>query len=111
MRTDSKRHRSFLALLFAAGDTWRKDDQTMKSESLISIPGVGPKISLLLNDIGIHGVRDLKGKNPEQLYHRLIKTKGKHVDRCVLYTFRCAVYYASNRNHKPSRLKWWNWKD
>jgi hypothetical protein len=41
----------------------------------------------------------------------LIKTKGKHIDRCVLYTFRCAVYYASNRNHTPSKLKWWNWKN
>jgi nucleotidyltransferase/DNA polymerase involved in DNA repair len=83
----------------------------VKSESLKSIPGIGPRISLLLNDVGIHRVDDLKGRNPEHLYQRLITTKGKHVDRCVLYTFRCAVYYASNRNHTPSKLKWWNWKD
>jgi hypothetical protein len=93
------------------GSLPRQDDQMMKPESLTSIPGVGPRISLLLNDIGIHRVSDLKGKNPEHLYQRLIKTKGQHVDRCVLYTFRCAVYYASNRNPAPSRLKWWNWKD
>jgi len=29
----------------------------------------------------------------------------------VLYTFRCAVYYASNSNHDPEKLKWWNWKN
>jgi hypothetical protein len=28
-----------------------------------------------------------------------------------LYTFRCAVYYASNKRHNPKLLKWWNWKD
>jgi hypothetical protein len=83
----------------------------VKPESLTSIPGVGPKISLLLKDIGIHRVSDLKGRNPEYLYQRLIATKGEHIDRCVLYTFRCAVYYASNRNPAPPKLKWWNWKD
>jgi nucleotidyltransferase/DNA polymerase involved in DNA repair len=83
----------------------------VKSESLTSIPGVGPRISLLLNDIGIHRVSDLKGRNPENLYKQVITTRGKPIDRCVLYTFRCAVYFASNRNHTPSKLKWWNWKD
>jgi hypothetical protein len=36
---------------------------------------------------------------------------GRHVDRCVLYTFRCAVYFASESKHDPELLKWWNWKD
>jgi hypothetical protein len=29
----------------------------------------------------------------------------------ILYVFRCAVYCASNENHDPELLKWWNWKD
>ena len=29
----------------------------------------------------------------------------------MLYTFRCAVYYASTPRPKPALLKWWNWKD
>jgi hypothetical protein len=29
----------------------------------------------------------------------------------MLYTFRCAVYYASNTKHDSEKLKWWNWKD
>jgi hypothetical protein len=36
---------------------------------------------------------------------------GQHVDRCVLYVFRCAVYFASESKHDPELLKWWNWKD
>ena len=35
----------------------------------------------------------------------------RHQDRCVLYAFRCAVYYASHTTHDPNLLKWWNWKD
>jgi hypothetical protein len=34
-----------------------------------------------------------------------------HIDRCVLYGFREAVYYASHKNHDPELLKWWNWSD
>jgi hypothetical protein len=29
----------------------------------------------------------------------------------VLYTFRCAVYFASNERHDPELLRWWAWKD
>jgi hypothetical protein len=37
------------------------------------------------------------------------RMRGGHVDKCVLYAFRCAVYYSSNSRHDPERLKWWNW--
>ena len=36
--------------------------------------------------------------------------RGGYMDRCVLYVFRCAVYYARNEEHDPDLLKWWNWK-
>jgi len=29
----------------------------------------------------------------------------------VLYTFRCAVYYAKTPGPDPRLLLWWNWKD
>lgn len=45
------------------------------------------------------------------MYQRLIALRGEYQDRCVLYTFRCAVYYASNACHDAEKLKWWNWKD
>ncbi|NMB56563.1 pathogenicity locus, partial [Candidatus Beckwithbacteria bacterium] len=34
----------------------------------------------------------------------------KTQDRCLLYVFRCAVYYAKG-GRDPEKLKWWNWKD
>lgn len=45
------------------------------------------------------------------MYLRLCAQEGAHVDRCVLYVFRCAVYYASTDRPDPDLLKWWNWKD
>ncbi|MBI5971001.1 MAG: helix-hairpin-helix domain-containing protein [Deltaproteobacteria bacterium] len=78
---------------------------------LQQIPGVGPRIAALLKSIGIRKTADLKGKDPERLYQQLCRRFGTPVDRCVLYVFRCAVYFASNKNHKTELLKWWNWKD
>jgi Holliday junction resolvasome RuvABC DNA-binding subunit len=81
------------------------------TRNLTEIPGVGPSIAADLYLLGIRQVADLKDRDPEQLYQRHMRQVGQHVDRCVLYTFRCAVYYASNRTHDPELLKWWNWKD
>ena len=78
---------------------------------LENIPGIGKKISEKLNEIGVYKVSELKGKDPEDLYRKLELQKGRPIDRCVLYVFRCAVYFAENENHDPSLLKWWNWKD
>ena len=80
-------------------------------KDLRSVPGVGNRIAEDLWNLGIRSVQDLKGKNPQDLYERLISLAGQHVDRCVLYVFRCAVYYASAEKHDPDLLKWWKWKD
>ncbi|WP_135611983.1 helix-hairpin-helix domain-containing protein [Methanococcoides sp. AM1] len=82
-----------------------------KPDDLEQIPSVGSKIAQELRDLGIHSIKDLKGKDSEELYFNLSTRKGMHVDRCVLYVFRCAVYYASNQDYDPELLKWWNWKD
>ena len=78
---------------------------------LQTIPGVGPKIAEGLRALGYQSVEDLCGRDPEQMYHDLCKCRGTHIDRCVLYVFRCAVYYASESKPVPRLLKWWNWKD
>ncbi len=78
---------------------------------LFEIPGVGPKTAEDLNLLGISRVDDLNGKDPEELYARLCSVRGQQLDRCVLYVFRCAVYYATEETHDPDKLKWWNWKD
>ena len=64
-----------------------------------------------LLDLGVERVADLEGADPQQLYERLCMLRGAHIDRCVLYVFRCAVYYASHDTHDPEKLKWWSWKD
>lgn len=75
------------------------------------IPGVGPAIEKDLREIGIQCINDLKGKDPELLYQALCEVKKKNIDKCVLYVFRCSVYYAENSTHDPDLLKWWNWKN
>jgi len=81
------------------------------SKAFQAIPGIGPRLAKDLVDLGYRKVRDLSGENPERMYQNLCRLRGTHIDRCVLYVFRCAVYYASNTTHRPDLLKWWNWKD
>ncbi len=82
----------------------------MKNE-LLKIPGVGKSIASDLVDLGIKRIEDLKGKDPEKLYEDFCILRDQKIDRCMLYVFRCAVYFASNKEHDPEKLKWWNWKD
>jgi len=81
------------------------------ADPLQVIPGVGPSIARDLRALGITRVDQLKGENPERLYARSNALRGVTQDRCLLYVFRCAVYYASERRPKPRLLKWWNWSD
>ncbi|MBI3110502.1 MAG: helix-hairpin-helix domain-containing protein [Ignavibacteriales bacterium] len=75
------------------------------------IPGVGKSIAVDLWELGIRSVSDLKGKDPELLYVKRCKQQGVQIDRCLLYVFRCAVYFAEHKRHDPEKLKWWNWKE
>lgn len=81
------------------------------NDELQQIPGVGKSIAADLHSLNIHSIKELRNKDPEKLYARLCSKQGTHIDRCVLYVFRCAVYFASHKEHKPALLKWWNWKD
>jgi len=80
---------------------------------LMQIPGVGKSIAQDFLKIGIKTVQNLKGKNPETLYDHLNRKCSFVQDRCLLYVFRCAVYYASTEetDQRPAKLKWWNWTD
>lgn len=78
---------------------------------LEAIPGIGPALAAKLERIGVQAVSDLCGADPQALYDRLAALEAAPVDRCVLYTFRCAVYFASNTQHDPDKLKWWTWQD
>ena len=81
------------------------------SDDLQTIPGIGPSMAQDLRDLGYFQVSDLSGQDPELMFKRLKLMHGIEIDRCVLYVFRCAVYYASEQQHEPELLKWWVWKD
>ena len=78
---------------------------------LLSIPGVGPSIAKDLEALGIRSIAALRKRDPEQMYVDLNSITGVRHDPCVLYVFRCAVYFARTENPDPELLKWWNWKD
>ena len=80
-------------------------------DPLTVIPGIGKAMSADLRLLGITAVSDLIDADPQELYERLCAITGAHQDRCVLYVFRCAVYFARTASPDPDKLKWWNWKD
>ena len=86
-------------------------EQSIKELSII--PGVGKSLATDLWNIGITSIVDLKGKDPNNLYERSNEFAGAVQDRCVLYVFKCAVYYANTpiEEQDTEKLKWWNWKD
>ena len=75
------------------------------------IPGVGKSIAQDLYNLGYRAITELKDQDPEEMYLKSCELQNQKIDRCLLYVFRCAVYYASNKTHDPELLKWWNWKD
>ena len=91
----------------------RQDEAAPKItvSDLQKIPGVGANMEKHLHDIGIRCIADLKGKDPEELYILDSQKKGFQDDKCVLYVYRCAVYFAEHEQHEPEKLKWWYWKD
>ena len=82
-------------------------------KQLRTIPGVGKSIAKDLWDLGFREISDLAGQDPEQMYDLSNQLVGCHQDRCLLYVFRGAVYFAETPREKqePDKLKWWNWKD
>jgi len=77
---------------------------------LRQIPGVGGEADLDLQALGIQRIDQLDGADPQALFVRLAAHQGGYTDRCNLYVYRCAVYYAEG-GRDADLLKWWNWKD
>lgn len=82
----------------------------MKTD-LQKIPYVGKATEKDLLLLGFDSIASLKGADPEKMYQKECEMKGVKIDRCQLYVYRMAVYYAENEVHDPEKLKWWNWKD
>lgn len=80
-------------------------------KDLMLIPGVGREVADDFIQMGIKKIADLKNKDAERLYNKSNRQAGVTQDRTLLYTFRCAVYFASNEKHDADKLKVSNWKD
>ena len=84
---------------------------SQRKDPLQAVPGIGPSLAQDLRDLGYESVGDLIREDPEAMYSRLNRIRGEKQDPCVLYVFRCAVYFASSESPDPELLKWWAWKD
>lgn len=82
-----------------------------KGSPLTEIPGVGDRTAAVMEALGIRETADLQGRDPEELYWKECLMKGYQEDRCALYVWRAAVYYADHDVRDPEKLKWWYWKD
>jgi hypothetical protein len=83
---------------------------TRPRDELQTIPGVGPSLARDLRALGVTSLAKLRRRNPERLYSELSRIRGARQDPCVLYVFRCAVYYARTPRPDANLCKWWNWK-
>lgn len=77
------------------------------------IPGVGEKTEQDLIRLGYPTLKSLKQADPEALYQMDQQMRGVAIDRCQLYVYRFAVYFAQNYEQNPAvkDLRWWNFKD
>ena len=89
----------------------KSSSKISRYNDLLSIPGVGKSMAQDLIDLGITRVAQLRKRSPEKLYADLMELRGSYIDRCVLYVFRCAVYFSTTPDPDLELLKWWNWKD
>lgn len=83
----------------------------MKETDLRQIPYVGKRTEEALRMLGFDSIASLRGADPQEIYERECLLTGQKIDRCQLYVYRMAVYYAENEVHDPAKLKWWAWKD
>jgi hypothetical protein len=88
-------------------------DKKSSLKELQTIPGVGKAVAHDLYNLGYKSISELKDQDPEVIYVMHNNLRGQVQDICMLYTFRCAVYFANTQNKKqdPDKLKWWNWMD
>jgi hypothetical protein len=71
--------------------------------ALTAIPNVGPAVARRLLALDIHGLEDLRGRDPEELFERLCALQGGREDPCVLDTLTAAVAFANGGPARP----WW----
>jgi hypothetical protein len=92
------------------------DERTIMSKptdttNLQSLPSIGPSLARELRDLGFEAPDDLRDQDPEKMFEDLCALRGQAIDRCMLYSFRCAVHVVNSGDDDPELRKWWNWMD
>ncbi len=90
-----------------------KQQEKLIVKELMQLPGVGKSVAYDFMQVGIRKISDLKGKDGAQLYADLNRVSGFTQNKCFLYVFKCAVYYAETPEQLRDREKcnWWYWKN
>lgn len=73
------------------------------TDELTAIPNVGPAVARYLRRVDVCALSDLRGRDPEELFHRLCALDGQRHDPCLLDTFVAAVAFANGEPARP----WW----
>lgn len=92
-------------------DPGKREGAKNQGTDLLKIPGVGENMKEHLQKLGYTCIEELKGENPLEMYERDRIRLGGTLDRCVLYVYRCAVYFAQTQTPDREKLDWWYWKD
>jgi len=76
---------------------------------LIDLISVGPATVRDLHSLGVRTVAQLARANPESLYSKLCRLRGRRADPCCLDVFSAAVAQARNSNLPAEKCAWWYW--
>lgn len=99
------------------GNTKRMKCNSQNKDDILKeftiIPTIGKSLAEDMYNLEIRSLEDLKMQHPDEMYTKIRAQAASPMCRCVLYAFRCAVYYAStpSQNHEEQLLKWWSWSD
>ena len=77
------------------------------TRQLADLISIGPAMLRDFDQLGIRSVAQLAKQNPKQMYARLERKLGQHIDPCVLDTFCCAVAQARNPRLPAEQCQWW----
>lgn len=69
------------------------------------IPNIGPAMVRDFRLLGLKEPRDLKNKEPFQLYKRMCRVSGKRQDPCVLDVYIATIDFMNGAPARP----WWHY--
>ena len=82
---------------------------SMPERKLKDLHGIGKKMLLDFELLGVRSVPELARREGLALYRVLERKTGSRQDPCVLDVFRCAVAQAQNVQLPREQCDWWWW--